>query len=47
MKPPTSTDRKPAISEMRAPARMRLKMSRPSGSTPNQCVAEGPLFSMS
>src|SRR6218665_561150 len=47
MMPPASTDKKPAASEMRVPARMRLKMSRPRGSTPNQCVAEGPLFSMS
>src|SRR6218665_720209 len=47
MMPPTSTDKKPAASEMRVPARMRLKMSRPSGSAPNQGVAEGPLFSLS
>src|SRR5262245_24733560 len=32
----------PTISEMRAPARTREKMSRPSSSRPNQCVADGP-----
>src|SRR5436309_338965 len=32
----------PTISEMRAPASTRAKMSRPSSSRPNQCVADGP-----
>src|SRR4051812_41892039 len=32
----------PTISEMRAPASTRAKMSRPSSSSPNQCVADGP-----
>src|SRR5512132_3160017 len=32
----------PTRSEMRAPASTRAKMSRPSSSRPNQCVAEGP-----
>ena len=44
---PTSTEEKPAVSEMRAPARMRLKMSRPRESTPNQCWSEGPAFNIS
>ena len=34
--------RSPAVSEMRAPIRMRLKMSRPSASTPNQCCQRRP-----
>ena len=38
---PMKTDRKPAASEMRAPITMRLKMSRPSESTPSQWVSEG------
>src|SRR6218665_1161438 len=46
MMPPTSTDKKPAASEMRVPARMRLKMSRPSRSTPDQSEAGGPQFSI-
>ena len=29
MTAPTATETKPAVSEMRAPIRMRLKMSRP------------------
>ncbi|CFN72718.1 Uncharacterised protein [Bordetella pertussis] len=33
---PMATDRKPAASEIRAPMTMRLKMSRPSESTPSQ-----------
>src|SRR5262245_37831682 len=32
----------PTSSDMRAPARTRAKMSRPSSSRPNQCVADGP-----
>lgn len=44
---PTITEKKPAASEIRVPARMRLKMSRPSESTPNQCAADGPAFSAS
>ncbi len=47
MTAPTATETKPAVSEMRAPIRMRLKMSRPSGSTPNQCLADGGELSVS
>lgn len=34
---PAATDTKLASSEMRVPTTMRLKMSRPRESTPNQC----------
>src|SRR6185295_15955880 len=36
------TTTRPTSREMRAPASTREKMSRPSSSSPNQCVAEGP-----
>src|ERR1051325_4654313 len=32
----------PTISEIRAPASTRAKMSRPSSASPNQCPADGP-----
>ena len=44
---PMATDRKPAESEIRVPDKIRLKMSRPNESTPNQCAADGPAFSAS
>ena len=47
MTAPIATETKPAASEMRAPIRMRLKMSRPSASTPNQCCHDGRALSLS
>ncbi len=47
MTAPTKTEMKPAAREIRVPAMIRLKMSRPSASTPNQCLADGPAFSAS
>ncbi len=44
---PIATDKKPAASEIRAPTSTRLKISRPSESTPNQCSIDGPSFSRS
>ena len=39
---PMPTEIRPMVSEMRAPKRQREKTSRPSGSVPNQCSADGP-----